>query len=427
MPFESVYDYSYGGIMRSYEDSLQRLGLARIDILYVHDIGRLTHGDGHPRAFAELDGGGFRALQELRASGAIAGFGLGVNEWEVCLEAMAVAISMSCCWPAAIRFLSRERWRRFLPACVERAISVVIGGAYNSGILATGTRGRETPLYDYAPAPAPVLERVRRLEAVCNEFDVPLAAAALQFPLAHPAVVSVIPGLGSVARVAQTIDLYRTEIPPGFWSGFARQGSCASRRAAAGRCLMRVDAHHHLWHPARGDYGWLTPDLTALYRAFEAEDLQPLLKAAEIDATILVQAAPTDAETDYLLAIAQKTPWIAGVVGWTDLAAPDAPARVARLAQSPRLVGLRPMLQDLPDPNWILRAEAGDGLSAMAAHGLVFDALVRESQLPAIVQLAKRFPDAFHRARSCRQAGHRRTAKPGLAQCHGCAGGPVPT
>lgn len=108
--------------------------------------------------------------------------------------------------------------------------------------------------------------------------------------------------------------------------------------------------------------------------------------------TILVQAAPTEAETDYLLAIAQGTVWIAGVVGWTDLAAPDAPARVARLAASPRLVGLRPMLQDLPDPNWILRAEVSDGLSAMAAHGLVFDALVRESQLPAIVQLAKRFP-----------------------------------
>jgi L-fuconolactonase len=155
---------------------------------------------------------------------------------------------------------------------------------------------------------------------------------------------------------------------------------------------MRVDAHHHLWRPARGDYGWLTADLPALYRDFDAENLRPLLKAADIDATILVQAAPTDAETEYLLAIARETAWIAGVVGWMDLAAPDAPARVARLAASPRLVGLRPMLQDLPDPNWILNGAASDGLSAMAAHGLVFDALVRNSQLPAIVELAKRFP-----------------------------------
>jgi L-fuconolactonase len=155
---------------------------------------------------------------------------------------------------------------------------------------------------------------------------------------------------------------------------------------------MRIDAHHHLWRPARGDYGWLKPELTALYRNFDAEDLQPLLRAADIDATILVQAAPTEAETDYLLAIARQTPWIAGVVGWTDLAAPGAAARVALLAGTPQLVGLRPMLQDIADPDWILRPQIGNGLFAMADHGLVFDALVREFQLPAIAELARRFP-----------------------------------
>ena len=155
---------------------------------------------------------------------------------------------------------------------------------------------------------------------------------------------------------------------------------------------MRIDAHHHLWRVDRGDYGWLTPDLGPLYRDFDAETLQPLLKTAGIDATILVQAAPTEAETDYLLAVTLQTPWIAGVVGWTDLAAPTARARVTRLAKMRPLVGLRPMLQDLPDPNWILRPEVQDGLAAMVEHDLVFDALVREAQLPAIVQLAKRFP-----------------------------------
>ena len=155
---------------------------------------------------------------------------------------------------------------------------------------------------------------------------------------------------------------------------------------------MRIDAHHHLWRPARGDYGWLKPEMTALYRDFDPDALQPLLKAAAIDATILVQAAPTEAETDYLLDLAQGTPWIAGVVGWTDLAAPDARTRVAELASTPFLVGLRPMLQDLPDPEWILKSEIGGALSAMAEHGLVFDALVRESQLPVIVELARRFP-----------------------------------
>jgi L-fuconolactonase len=156
--------------------------------------------------------------------------------------------------------------------------------------------------------------------------------------------------------------------------------------------MMRIDAHHHFWRPARADYGWLTPKLETLYRDFDAQDLEPLLRIAEVDATILVQAAPTEAETDYLLAIARQTPWIAGVVGWTDLAAPDAAMRVARLAKEPRVVGLRPMLQDLAEPDWILKPETGDGLSAMAAHGLVFDALVREFQMPVIVRLAERFP-----------------------------------
>jgi L-fuconolactonase len=155
---------------------------------------------------------------------------------------------------------------------------------------------------------------------------------------------------------------------------------------------MRIDAHHHLWRPARGDYGWLTPNLHALYRDFDAEDLEPMLRTANIDATILVQAAPTEAETEYLLAIAQQTSWIAGVVGWVDLAAPDAVTRVARLTKRSRLVGLRPMLQDLPDPNWILTPDVSDGIRAMATHGLVFDALVRETQLPAIAQLAELFP-----------------------------------
>src|SRR5215469_9603349 len=156
---------------------------------------------------------------------------------------------------------------------------------------------------------------------------------------------------------------------------------------------MRIDAHHHFWRPARGDYGWLTPELTTLYRDFEPDLLRPLLDEAGIGATILVQAAPTELETEYLLEIARRTPWIAGVVGWTDLAAADAPARVERLAASaPTLVGLRPMLQDIPDLDWILKPEVSDGISAMAACGLVFDALVREAQLPGIIEVARRFP-----------------------------------
>ncbi len=155
---------------------------------------------------------------------------------------------------------------------------------------------------------------------------------------------------------------------------------------------MRVDAHHHLWTLARGDYDWLAPDMTPLYRDFDPTLLRPLLDTARIDATILVQAAPTEAETAFLLDIAARHGWIAGVVGWTDLSAPGAADRVAALAVPGGLVGFRPMLQDLDDPAWILRPDVAPALDAMVRHGLVFDALIRPAQLGVIVELARRFP-----------------------------------
>ena len=156
---------------------------------------------------------------------------------------------------------------------------------------------------------------------------------------------------------------------------------------------MRIDSHFHLWRPARGDYGWLTPEAGILHRDYEPEDFAPLLATHGIDAAILVQAAPSLAETEFLLAHAGRHPWIAGVVGWTNLAAEDAPARIAALAGTPGLLGLRPMLQDLDDPAWILGDAVRPALRAMASHGLVFDALVRAAQLPAIRVLAARHPE----------------------------------
>ncbi len=225
MPFEQVYDYSHDGVMRSYEDSLQRLGLARIDILYVHDIGRLTHGADHDRTFAQLtQGGGFRALERLRDSGAINAFGLGVNEWEVCLEAMNHVDLDVVLLAGRYTLLEQTALATFLPACLARRVSVVVGGAYNSGILASGVKRDGPHYYDYGQAPDDIVERVRRLEAVCDRYGAPLAAAALQFPLAHPAVVSVIPGLGSVARVDQTQALYARKLPADLWRDLRAEG-----------------------------------------------------------------------------------------------------------------------------------------------------------------------------------------------------------
>jgi L-fuconolactonase len=153
---------------------------------------------------------------------------------------------------------------------------------------------------------------------------------------------------------------------------------------------MRIDAHHHLWSLARGDYGWLTPDLTPLYRDFALPDLMPHLAAATIEGTILVQAAPTEAETRYLLEIANNAGVVRGVVGWTDFDAADAVARVDALCAQPMLVGLRPMVQDIADDNWLLRPALALPLTAMARGGLVFDALVKPRHLQNLLQIVDR-------------------------------------
>ena len=155
---------------------------------------------------------------------------------------------------------------------------------------------------------------------------------------------------------------------------------------------MIVDAHQHFWNPARGDYGWLTPDLP-IHRIYDPDDLAPLMQAAGVDASIIVQAAPTAAETDYMLAIARKTPWVLGVVGWLDLEAQDAPAQIEARAADPLFLGVRPMLQDIPQPGWILRPEMEPGLRAVAEAGLVFDALVLSHQLGVAEELAARHPN----------------------------------
>jgi D-threo-aldose 1-dehydrogenase len=213
MPFDAVFDYSYDAIMRSFEDSLQRLGLGRIDILYVHDIGAMQHGrEGHPAIMHALRSGGYRALKELRRCGAVRAIGIGVDEREVLLEAIE--------WGAWDAFLLAGRYTLLeqaplddlLPKCLSSGISVVVGGPLNSGILA----GRNT--WNYKAAPSEIVERVDAIRAVCDRHQVPLAAAALQFPLAHPAVATIIPGPRSAAEFAANLNLVRYPIPPALWS-----------------------------------------------------------------------------------------------------------------------------------------------------------------------------------------------------------------
>ena len=158
----------------------------------------------------------------------------------------------------------------------------------------------------------------------------------------------------------------------------------------------RVDAHHHVWSLARGDYGWLqpVPALAPIYRDFSLADLRPLLAAAEIEATVVVQAAPTEAETVFLLDVARRSGGLVrGVVGWADLSSADALATLERLAREPLLKSIRPMLQDLPDADWIGRAEVQPALAALPQLGLRFDALVKPRELKALLRMLERHPD----------------------------------
>ncbi len=224
MPFDIEYDYSYDGIMRSFEDSLQRLGLDRIDILYMHDIGPVTHGDDNDRLFPIAMDGGYRAMDELRRNGLVSAIGLGVNEYEVCERALEHGDWDCFLLAGRYTLLEQESLDTFLPKCMDRNCSIVIGGAYNSGILATGVSGKGPWNYDYGPAPEDIVRKVAAIESLCGKFDIPMAAAALQFPLAHPAVASVIPGIGKVSRIDQTLNLFATKIPDEFWSALSESG-----------------------------------------------------------------------------------------------------------------------------------------------------------------------------------------------------------
>jgi D-threo-aldose 1-dehydrogenase len=219
LPFEAVYDYSYDGVMRSFEDSLQRLGVARIDILLVHDIGARTHGQqAHPQLMRSLREGGYRALESLRQSGTISAIGIGVNEREVLLEALDWGQWDVFLLAGRYTLLEQAPLDDLLPRCAAAGVSIVVGGPLNSGILA----GRET--WNYKPAPPEIAARVDAIRRVCDSHRVPLAAAALQFPLAHPAVAAIIPGPRNAAEFATNLELFRHPIPAALWSDLRQAG-----------------------------------------------------------------------------------------------------------------------------------------------------------------------------------------------------------
>lgn len=226
-PFEPVFDYTYDGVMRSFEDSLSRLRRDRVHLLLAHDLGRMTHGDAHPGHMRDFLDGGYRAMRDLRDSGAVGAIGLGVNEQAVCEEVLDHADIDVCLLAGRYTLLEQTALESFLPRCAARGVGVIIGGPFNSGALVE-TSGQLR--YDYMAAPSEIVERVMRLRRVCAAHDVPLAAAALQFPLAHPAVLTVLPGMATPDQVTDAARWLEVTIPDALWRDLKREG------------LVRVDA-----------------------------------------------------------------------------------------------------------------------------------------------------------------------------------------
>ena len=215
-PFTMHFDYSYDATMRAFEDSLQRLALERMDICFIHDIDCFTQGDNQPEIFAQAMDGAWRALSQLRDEGVVRAIGVGVNEWQVC-EAALRQHDFDCFLLAGrYTLLEQEALESFLPLCVERDVAVVVGGGFNSGILATGAV--EGAKYNYAPAPSEIMQKVAAIEAVCKDYDVPLPAAALQFVVAHPAIASFIAGTRTLEQLDNNLKWFNHPIPSDFWS-----------------------------------------------------------------------------------------------------------------------------------------------------------------------------------------------------------------
>ena len=223
LPFRQRWDYSAAGVRRSVEDSLQRMGLARLNVVYVHDCAADCHGQRYPQVLEQVIAEALPELRRLQAEGLIDHIGLGVNDVQVCLDVLAQADLDVLMLAGRYSLLDHSALNALLPLCTERGVRVALGGVFNSGLLATGAR-TATPMFNYAPASAHWVDRTQRIEAVCEAHGVALRAAALQFPLAHPAIEIVMLGASHTAHWSDAIHHLQAPIPGEFWSALRAQG-----------------------------------------------------------------------------------------------------------------------------------------------------------------------------------------------------------
>ncbi|HEX6704941.1 MAG TPA: aldo/keto reductase [Albitalea sp.] len=229
LPFVQRWDYSRAGTRRSIEDSLQRTGMARIDVAYVHDIDVATHGERAPQVLRQVLGETLPELRALQREGLVGAIGLGVNDWRVVMQVLAEADLDALMLAGRYSLLDQAALAELLPECTRRGVRIALGGVFNSGILATGVRGGAAPRFNYAPAEQDWIKRTAAIEAVCDEFDVPLRAAALQFPLAHEAVEIVMVGARSVAEWTDCAAMMARPLAPAFWAALRERGLLPSQ------------------------------------------------------------------------------------------------------------------------------------------------------------------------------------------------------
>jgi D-threo-aldose 1-dehydrogenase len=227
LPYNQHWDYSAAGVRRSVEDSLQRMGMSHLDVAFVHDCCPNCHSDNYPKILRQVIDEAIPELQKMKREGLIHAIGLGVNDVQVCLDVLKEA-ELNCILLAGrYTLVDHTGFDELLPICEQRGVRIAIGGVFNSGILATGVRAAEQKgdklLFNYDSAPAAWVERVRAIEVVCDEFKVPLRSAALQFPLAHPAVDTVLLGASQLNHWADAVAMLQQPIPAAFWQKLKAQ------------------------------------------------------------------------------------------------------------------------------------------------------------------------------------------------------------
>ena len=291
--------------------------------------------------------------------------------------------------------LDQEALADLLPACVERGVAVLAAGVMNSGVLADPRPGARVQLH--ARRRPDVVERARGLREACERHGVPVRAAAMQFPLAHPAVAGLIAGVRTPAHLDEYPAMLRLPIPAALWDDLRGVRPHRCRRAGAGMTTPVVDAHHHLWDPARAVYPWMTacagpdpapvrrrgPDPVARCGRHRCEHPRP-------DRSRRRRRAASSSRRP------TATPRIAGVIAWTDLTSPGVADDIAALEAAPggdRLVGIRHQVHDEDDPDWLRRSDVRRGLVAVEQAGLPYDLLVRSRELPAALETVRELPD----------------------------------